>query len=250
MVQLSYMTTRKIIALNIRTSVGNLMSPLFNTLSRFVKAFLPRSKLLLILLMQSLSTVILEPKKIKSVTVSSSIWCLEMQCYSNKNLLCDFSSEASLWWWGNFVNGVWKDDNTYYALAKHLVKLLLALTWKAINVLNDLWNSAEKLVNKVGGTSSFSYIQDRLICLRKKSICNQRGNIIKRCICFLFPKHYFPKGKIERAFEKCPKKNPKKRINKIHFIPKTKSNMTIMSFVKIFELIKMESFQLDELAHG
>ena len=162
----------------------------------------------------------------------------------HKNLLCDFSWEASLWWWGNFVNGVWKDDNTYYAFAKHLIKLLLALTWKTINVLNGLWNSAEKLVNKVAGTSSFSCIQDRLICLRKKSICNQKGNRIKRCIYFLFPKHYFPKGKIERTFDL------KKSINKIHFIPKTESSMIIMSFVKIFELIKMELFQLEELAHG
>ena len=46
------------------------MSLLFNTLSKFVAAFLPRSKGLLILWLQSLSVVILEPKKIKSVTVS------------------------------------------------------------------------------------------------------------------------------------------------------------------------------------
>ena len=47
------------------------MSLLFNMLSRFVISFLPRSKLLLILWLQSLSTLILEPKKIKSVTVSA-----------------------------------------------------------------------------------------------------------------------------------------------------------------------------------
>ena len=46
------------------------MSLLFNMLSRLVIAFLPRSKRLLISWLQSLSTVILEPKKIKSVTVS------------------------------------------------------------------------------------------------------------------------------------------------------------------------------------
>ena len=46
------------------------MSLLFNTLSRFVIAFLPRSKCLLISWLQSPSAVILEPKKIKSVTVS------------------------------------------------------------------------------------------------------------------------------------------------------------------------------------
>ena len=73
MVQLShpYMTTGKLIALTIWTFVGKVMSLLFNTLSRFVIAFLPRSKCLLILWLQSLSTVILELKKIKSVTVST-----------------------------------------------------------------------------------------------------------------------------------------------------------------------------------
>ena len=71
-VQLSYpyMTTGKTIALTIHTFVGKLMSLLFHMLSRFVIAFLPRSKHLLIS-WQSPSTVILEPKKIKSVTVST-----------------------------------------------------------------------------------------------------------------------------------------------------------------------------------
>ena len=69
MVQLShqYMTTGKTIALTIRTFVGKMMSLLFNTLSRFVIAFLSRSKCLLISWLQSLSTVILEPRKIKSL---------------------------------------------------------------------------------------------------------------------------------------------------------------------------------------
>ena len=73
MVQLShpYMTTGKTIALTRRTFVGKVMSLLFNMLSRFVIVFLPKSKHLLISWLQSLSTVILEPKKIKSVTVST-----------------------------------------------------------------------------------------------------------------------------------------------------------------------------------
>ena len=54
----------------LRTFVGKVVSLLFNTWSKFVIAFLPRSKRLLISRLQSLSTVILEPKKIKSVTVS------------------------------------------------------------------------------------------------------------------------------------------------------------------------------------
>ena len=65
-----YMTTGKTIYLTIQTFVGKVISLLFNMLSRFVLAFLPRSKYLLISGLQSPSTVILEPKKIKSVTVS------------------------------------------------------------------------------------------------------------------------------------------------------------------------------------
>ena len=74
------MTTGKTIALTIQTFVGKVVSLLFNMLSRFVIAFLPRSKCLLISWMQSLSAVILEPKKIKSVTVftvSPSV-CIEV----------------------------------------------------------------------------------------------------------------------------------------------------------------------------
>ena len=72
MIQFShpYMTTGKTIALIIWTFVGKVMSLLFNILFRFVIAFLPRSKHLLISWLQSPSAVILEPKKRKSVTVS------------------------------------------------------------------------------------------------------------------------------------------------------------------------------------
>ena len=72
MVKLShpYMTTGKTIALTIQTFVSKVMSLLFNMLSRLVLALPPRSKRLLILWLQSPSAVILELKKIKSVTVS------------------------------------------------------------------------------------------------------------------------------------------------------------------------------------
>ena len=71
-VQLShpYMTTGKTIALTRQTFVGKVMSLLFNMLPRLVIAFLPRSKHLLISWLQSPSAVILEPQKIKTVTVS------------------------------------------------------------------------------------------------------------------------------------------------------------------------------------
>ena len=68
-----YMTTGKIIALNRWTFVGKAMSLLYNMLSNLVIAFLPRSKRLLISWLQSPPAVILEPRKIKSATVSPSI---------------------------------------------------------------------------------------------------------------------------------------------------------------------------------
>ena len=75
-VQLShpYRTTGKTIALTRRTFVGKVMSLLFSMLSRLVITFLPRSKRLLISWLQSPSAVILEPKKIKYVTVVSQFY--------------------------------------------------------------------------------------------------------------------------------------------------------------------------------
>ena len=72
MVQLSHpnLTTGKTIALTMQTFVSKVMSLLFSMLFRFVIAFLPRRKHLLISWLQSLSAVILEPPKVKSVTVS------------------------------------------------------------------------------------------------------------------------------------------------------------------------------------
>ena len=74
-VQLShpYMTTGKTIALTSWTFIGKVMCLLYNMLSRLVITFLPRSKHLLISWLQSPSAVILEPRKIKSDTVSPSI---------------------------------------------------------------------------------------------------------------------------------------------------------------------------------
>ena len=74
-VQLSHphMATGKTIALTRWTFVGKVMSLLFNMLSKLVVTFLPRSKRLLISWLQSQSAMILEPRKIKSTTVSPSI---------------------------------------------------------------------------------------------------------------------------------------------------------------------------------
>ena len=65
------MTTGKTIALSRQTFVGKVVSLLFNMLSSLVIIFLPRSQRLLISWLQSLSAVILEPQKIKSLTVST-----------------------------------------------------------------------------------------------------------------------------------------------------------------------------------
>ena len=91
-VQLShpYMTTGKTIALTRRTFVDKVMSPLFNMLSRLVITFLPRSKHLLISWLQSPSAVILEPRKIKSATVStvSPSICHESMEFSRPEYWC------------------------------------------------------------------------------------------------------------------------------------------------------------------
>ena len=86
-VQLSlpYMTTGKTIALTRRTLVGKVMSLLLNILSGLVINFLPRSKCLLISWLQSPSAVILEPKKIKSDTVSTFPHLFAQSCL----ILCD-----------------------------------------------------------------------------------------------------------------------------------------------------------------
>ena len=75
-VQLSHtcMTTRKTIALTRQTFVGKVMSLIFKRLSRLVVSFLPRNKCLLISWLQSPSAVILEPPKVKSDTVSVSLF--------------------------------------------------------------------------------------------------------------------------------------------------------------------------------
>ena len=87
-VQLShpYMTTGKTIALTRRTFVNKVMSLLFNMLSTLVITFLPRSKHLLISWLQSPSTVILEPRKIKSATVSTV-------SHYNLFLMCVFGTQ-------------------------------------------------------------------------------------------------------------------------------------------------------------
>ena len=88
------MTTVQTIALTIWTFVNKVMSLLFNILPRFVITFLPKSKHLLISWLQSPFAVILEPKKIKSLTVSivSPSICHEpsKQCKEDKHIKDNF----------------------------------------------------------------------------------------------------------------------------------------------------------------
>ena len=97
--QLSHpdMTTGKTIALTRWTFVGKVMSLLFNMLSRLVIAFLPRSKRLLISWLQPPFAVILEPKKIKSATVStvSPSICHEVMGLDRSALL----ASLLIWYW-------------------------------------------------------------------------------------------------------------------------------------------------------
>ena len=146
----SHRTTGKTIALTRWTFVGKIMSLLFNMLSRLIIAFLPRSKCLLILWVQSPSAVILEPlKKIKSVTVSivslsichevmgpdarifiSGCWLLSQLFYSPLSL----SSRGSLvllhflpWGWCHLhIWGYWYFSQQYW------FQILLHLAWPFI----------------------------------------------------------------------------------------------------------------------
>ena len=102
MVQLShlYMTTGKTIVFTIRTFVSKMMALLSSTLSRLVIAFLPRSKCLLISWLQSLSTVILEPKKIhlSLLPIFPLIFAMkswdQMPVIQHKNLIIYFVSSC------------------------------------------------------------------------------------------------------------------------------------------------------------
>ena len=85
-----YMTTGKIIALTRWTFVSKVMSVLFNVLFRFVIVFLPRSKCLLISWLESLFAVILEPKKIKSVTVSTVSLSIFYEVMGPDTMFLDF----------------------------------------------------------------------------------------------------------------------------------------------------------------
>ena len=123
-VQLShpYMTTGKTITLTRQTFVGKVMSLLFNMLSRLVITFLPRSKRLLILLLQSQSAVILEPPKIKSDTVSTVLRKLQSQLYKLDHLYWEYvynfkkSGSYFIYQFSSFSNLQWISSCMQYSL--------------------------------------------------------------------------------------------------------------------------------------
>ena len=84
------MTTGKAIVFTRRIFVSKVMSLLFNMLSRLVIAFLPRNKRLLISWLQSLSAVILEPKKIKSDSVSTVPPCISHEAMGSDAMIFVF----------------------------------------------------------------------------------------------------------------------------------------------------------------
>ena len=130
MVQLShpYMTTGKIIALTKWTSVDKVMSLLFNMLSRFVVAFLPRSKCLLMSWLQSPSIMILEPKKIKSVTsaIFSSSVCYEVMW--SDSLVAQMVENMTAMW-ETRVQSLGQEDPVEKVMATHFTVLARKILW-------------------------------------------------------------------------------------------------------------------------
>ena len=154
MVHLShlYMTTGKTIALTVWTFVGKVMSQLFNIPSRLIIACLLRSRWLLISWLHSLSAVILEPKRIKSATVSSFspsichevmgpdamilvFWMLNLKPYGVVRISFDLSSEKEL-----ERNTTWSQI-TEFLMSEEPVLSLLPPTFPLLCLCGFPWSS-------------------------------------------------------------------------------------------------------------
>ena len=137
------MTTRKIIALTIQAFVGKVMSVLFNILSRFFIVFLPRSKCLLISWLQSLSVVILEVKKIKSVNTFICFHYLPWSDETGWHDLCflnvAFQASLSL---SYFVLIKRLFSFSLISVSKVLLSAYLMLLIFLLEVLTPAWNSS------------------------------------------------------------------------------------------------------------
>ena len=104
------MTTGKTIALTRWTLVGKVTSLLFNMLSRFIIAFLSKSKCLLISWLQSVFSVFLEPLKIKSVTASTFCFCF---CLLQSN-------GTRLWCWRRLLRVPWTERRSSQSILKEI----------------------------------------------------------------------------------------------------------------------------------
>ena len=160
MVQLShpYMTNGKTIALTRLTFVGKVMSLLFNMLSRLVIAFLSRSKRPLTSWLQSPSVVILEPKKIKFVTVSivSPSICHEVMGLEAE---CQRTDAFELWCWRRLLRVPWTTRRSNQSILKEispgcsLEGLMLKLKLQYFGHLMQRVDSLEKTL-MLGGIGS------------------------------------------------------------------------------------------------
>ena len=188
MVQLShpYMTTRKTIALTRQTFVSKVMSLHFNMLSRLVIAFLPRSKCLLISRLQSPSAMILEPPKIKSLTISivSTSICHEFMGPDAMVLvfwMLSFKPTFSLSSL-TFIKGLFNSSiSVIQVVSSAYLRLLIFLPavmippWVSPNLVFHMIYSAYKL-NKQGGnqytalTNSFPNLEP-VCCFMSSSNC-------------------------------------------------------------------------------
>ena len=125
----SYMTTGKTIALTRRTFVDKVMYLLFNMLSGLVITFLPRSKGLLISWLQSPSTVILEPRKIKSATVFCFFFFVAKTSLLKKEKWAKPREAQIPEWWGT---GVFKTGLLHIQFGGHGLTVLID-NWKLHN---------------------------------------------------------------------------------------------------------------------
>ena len=138
-----YMTTGKTIDLTRWTFVGKVISLLFNMLSRLVIAFLPRSKHLLISWLQSPSAVILEHKKIKSITVSivSPSICHEVMGLDAMILV--------IWKYIPYIHYIWKYINVKYMRNKLIWqrKGKWLTLWLYRKFKNAFWEDSRNIFN-------------------------------------------------------------------------------------------------------
>ena len=157
----SYVTTGKTIGLTRQTFVGKLMSLSFNMLSRFFLVFLPRSKHLLISWLQPPSELMLEPKKIKSFTISivSPSFCQEAMgldamilvfwtlCFKPALLLSSFTFIKRLFSY-SLLFPIWVASSAYVRLLTFLPAILVSV-WASCNLAFGMMYSVYKL-NKQG----------------------------------------------------------------------------------------------------